>query len=447
MTFDHVNLQTHRVMPGVTLSVLPTDKFKVGMLSLSFVLPFSGEEDTARALMLSVLKRGCQTYPTMSAINRRLDELYATPFGVMNRYRGDRHYLGFAAETLENRYVLDDTDIVREVLLLMRELLFFPLMDDRGQFAEQYVASEKKNTIDQIRSLKNSPRSYAMARFRDLFYCEEPDYVGLLQGAEERVEAVRADQLTDIWRHMVNTAPIHCFYVGGLSVEQLKKCLCDILMPVMAETAREANELLHHCRASRSFGEVRRVEEQGEQGQSHLIMGFRSGITIQSPEYYAMMLCNELLGCSPISRLFVHVREEQSLCYACSSSYREQRGDVIVGCGIRAENKERAERAILSQIEALQNGDFTEAEWQAAKKSLIGSTRQVEDSARVLSDFYSLRQPLCPDHTISGYVSRFDALTKQDVMAAAKRLTLEMVYFRRGTDGDEEAGEEDTYDG
>ena len=447
MTLDYVDLQTYSVMPGVTLSVLPTDKFKVGMLSLSFVLPFSPKEDTARALLLSVLKRGCRSYPTMSAINRRLDELYATPFGVMHRYRGDRHYLGFAAETLENRYVLDDTDIVREVLSLMRELLFFPLTDDQGYLTEQYVASEKKNTIDQIRALQNSPRSYAMARFRDLFYCEEPDYVGLLQGAEERVEAVRADQLTDIWQRVVHTAPIHCFYVGGLPVEQLKQSLCDILGPVMTETAREAEGMLYRCRASHPFDEVRRVTEQGEQGQSHLILGFRSGITLQSPEYYAMMLCNELLGCSPISRLFVHVREEQSLCYACSSSYREQRGDLIVGCGIRAENKERAERAIMAQIEALQKGDFTEAEWQAAKKSLIGSTRQVEDSARVLSDFYSLRQPLCPDHTIADYVARFDALTKQDVMAAARRLTLEMVYFRRGTDSDEEAGEEDAYDG
>jgi predicted Zn-dependent peptidase len=244
---------------------------------------------------------------------------------------------------------------------------------------------------------------------------------------------------------MVNTAPIHCFYVGGLSVEQLKKCLCDILMPVMAETAREANELVHYCRTSRSFGEVRRFTEQGEQGQSHLILGFRSGITIQSPEYYAMMLCNELLGCSPISRLFVHVREEQSLCYACSSSYREQRGDVIVGCGIRAENKERALRAILAQVEAIRQGDFTEAEWQAAKKSLIGGTRQVEDSARVLADFYGLRQPLCPEHTIENYVARFGRLTREDVMAAARRLTLDLIYFRRGLGVDDE-GEESAYD-
>ena len=444
MTTDHSQMQMHSVMPGVTLSVLPTDKFKVGMLSLSFVLPFSREHDTPRALLLSVLKRGCRTYPNMALINRRLDELYATPFGISHRYRGEYHYFGFAAETLDNRYVLDDTDIVSQVLFLMRDLLFSPVLDDKGLLTEAYVASEKKNTIDQIRALQNNPRSYAMARFRDIFYANEPDHVGILDGAEERVEAVTATQLTDLWRDLLQNAPIHCSYVGGLPAEQVKQCLTDVLAPVL-QSVRENATIVHHCRPSRAFAEEREVTEQGEQGQSHLILGFRSDITIQSPDYYAMLLCNELLGCSPISRLFVHVREAQSLCYACSSVYREQRGDVIVSCGIRAENKERALRAILAQVEAIQKGDFTEAEWQAAKKSLIGGTRQVEDSARVLADFYGLRQPMGSEHTIENYVARFGRLTKEDVMAAARRLTPDLIYFRRGLGGDDE-GEEGAYD-
>ena len=64
----------------------------------------------------------------------------------------------------------------------------------------------------------------------------------------------------------------------------------------------------------------------------------------------------------------------------------------------------------------------------------------MEDSARSLSDFYKVRLPLCPEHTPAGYVARFEAVTPCEVMDAAAKLRLDMVYFRRGTG--EETGEE-----
>jgi predicted Zn-dependent peptidase len=171
-------------------------------------------------------------------------------------------------------------------------------------------------------------------------------------------------------------------------------------------------------------------------------MGFRTPVTLQSPDYFATMLCHELLGQSPISRLFVHVREAHSLCYSISSRYRMLQGEVTVACGISAENREKAESAIMEQIEVLKRGEFTEAEWLAAKKSLIGSCRQLEDSTRSLSDFYKVRLPLCPDHTPAEYVARFENVTRREVMDAAEKLRLDMVYFRQGTGEDEEDGDD-----
>ncbi len=443
MEQSNVQAKVYEVMPGVSLTVLPTDRFKVGMLSLSFVLPFSKDDAAARSLLLSVLRRGCETYPTIAEINRRLDDLYATPFRVIDSTRGGCQYIGFGAELLDDKYIPESMDLCTEVLSLIRDMLFHPLTERQGLLCERYVEQEKKNAIDLLHSLQNEPSSYAYARFLDVFRVEGTPNLPVLDGAEDRISALTTEGLTKAWQDLLRRAPMECFYIGGMDPERLVARLRAVLLPAFETIDRVFVPAPAACYPSASWGEVQKVEEQGDGGQSHLILGFRSGVTLQSPDYFAMMLCNELLGQSPISRLFVHVREAHSLCYSCSSRYRMMYGELTIACGISAENKERATTAILEQIEVLKRGDFSETEWLAARKSLIGGVRQLEDSTRGLSNFYKIRLPLCPDHSIDEYIERFEALTREDVMAAAERLKLDLIYFRRGNGGE---GEEDDAD-
>ena len=71
--------QTHEILPGVSLTVLPSDRFKVGLFSFAFTLPLSPEDSYTRSLLLSVLRRGCENYPTLSHISRRLDDVKIIP--------------------------------------------------------------------------------------------------------------------------------------------------------------------------------------------------------------------------------------------------------------------------------------------------------------------------------------------------------------------------------
>ena len=442
MKTDTIRPVAYDVLPGVTLTVLPTDRFKVGMLSLCFVLPFSRERASVRSLLMAVLRRGCVSYPTIADVNRRLDELYATPYRVIDTTRAGCHYVGFGAELLDERYLPEDMDLCGEVISLMSEMLFCPLTEN-GCLCERYVAQEKKNTINHLRALQNQPSTYAMARFLDAFRKEDPLSLPILEGAEERIDALTPEQLTGEWQSILTTAPIQCFYIGGVAPDCLIACLRDALRPRLDGLDYRPTAVHPSSRATAGGGEVRCVEEEGDRGQSHLILGFRTPVTLQSPDYFAMMLCHELLGQSPISRLFVHVREAHSLCYSISSRYHMLQGELTVAAGISAQNRELAEKAILEQIEVLRRGEWTDAEWLAAKKSLIGSCRQLEDSTRSLSDFYKVRLPLCPDHTPAEYIARFEAVTRREVMDAASKLQLDMVYFRHGTG---EAAEEDECD-
>lgn len=424
------------LLPGVTLGVCSTDKFKVGRFSLSFLLPLDIEATPVRTLLFSVLRRGCEAYPTLTHINRRLDELYATPYHVNNASCGAYQHFGFTVELLGEDYLPDGTDLTAHVLSLMKQMLFHPLTEQDGMLSVRYTDAEKKNTIDYLRSVHNFPADHAMIRFSEMFYRDEL-WGHPLTGNETQVEGITPARLYAEWQSLVRNAPIRCFYIGNLSADvpadHARKLLGDELIR-MGRSYQGSVMLPQRCSQPLAVpSSPMRMEEKLNGGQSHLILGFRTDVTLASPDFYAMMLCHEILGVSPVSRLFVHVREKYGLCYSCASEYRIDRGDLIIRCGLSAENRETAEAAILEQLHVMRLGEFSEAEWNAARRSLESSYRQVADSTEAIANFYELRAVLGVHQTIEDCCRHFAAVTREQVIAVARKIRLDAVYFGQGT--------------
>jgi predicted Zn-dependent peptidase len=186
------------------------------------------------------------------------------------------------------------------------------------------------------------------------------------------------------------------------------------------------------------------VEEALDVGQGHLLLGFRTGISLGDKEFYACTLFNELLGTSPVSKLFMNVRERLSLCYSCNSVYNIYKGTLTVSCGLDNENRARAEEEILRQIRAIADGEITDEEWLAAKKSLQNAYRQLEDSPAALESFYFGRALAGVKSSPEACRAGFAAVEREDVIAVAKRLCPDTVFFLRATgNGEVEEDEED----
>ena len=73
-------------------------------------------------------------------------------------------------------------------------------------------------------------------------------------------------------------------------------------------------------------------------------------------EYYAMSLFNEIFGGSSVAKLFMNVREKQSLCYYCASHITAASGCMMVDSGVEPANAQKAEGAILAELNTLLDG-------------------------------------------------------------------------------------------
>ena len=416
-----------------------TDRFKCENISIYFSVPSNREDSVARSLLLSVLKRGTEKYPSQMAINERLDELYATLVSLKNQKFDNRQLLGITADVINSAYTENGEDLLPDVLDMISQMLFHPAFDkETGLFNEEYVLSEKENYKSIILSQINEPRTYAAIRCREEMF-SSLGIIEKLDGMCEKIDSVTNEHLVRCYREIVNNAPIIVFYVGSRPLENVAQQIESVfpyrsvqIMP----GSKKAPLLLEYT------DEPNLVNESKSISQSRLVVGYNCRVTWRDDDYYAMLLCNEILGASPISKLMTNVREKMSLCYECSSVYNSARGAIFVTTGIDGENYEKAKKAINKQLSDIQKGKISKTEFLAAKKSILNVYSGVKDSASAIERFYLGRIVNGIDMDISGFIQKIESLTVEDVINVSKLLCEHTIYFLSGNGG----GEDELYE-
>ena len=117
---------------------------------------------------------------------------------------------------------------------------------------------------------------------------------------------------------------------------------------------------------------------------------------------------------------------------ACASSYDEQKGTLVVGCGIDNSAYEEALSEILLQLEEIKNGNITDEEINAAKEALESDCREAEDHPIDYENFGRVGRLFGGPSNIEEYRRGIVSVTLEDISAAARKLTLDTVYFLKG---------------
>ncbi len=412
------------IAPGVTVRALQTDKFKTGCFSVNFLRSHSRSTASLDALLPSVLLRGTERYPDMQKISVRLDELYGSTFGTMVRRKGEAKLVGFYADFLEDDFVPSEESVFEGMLEFLHQVLYFPVTED-GCFCQRYVEGEKRNLINAIEANFNDKRGYATSRMLQSMCAEEEFGVPRL-GYKEDVEAITAQTL---WAHYLRTLEncrIEIFYAGRLSPQEVARAFA----PLFAER-KEAVWETTHTRVIAKADSVKELREEADVTQGKLVMGLRTGITAADPDYAALALLNGVYGSGMTSKLFVHVREERSLCYYASSSFERIKGILLIGSGIAPENYEIAKTAILEELEACKRGEISPEELESARTQLLSAMRATMDVPARLDDFY-VSQAILPTEDLPEQMERIRNLTVDDLKAAAQKLSLDTIYFLEG---------------
>lgn len=416
--------ETFSIGPGITLRYMQVRRFKQSCLSVQLVRPMARSEAAKNALLPALLLRGSRDYPDLKCITEKLDDLYGASVGTLVRRIGDYQTTGFYCGFIDDRFALDHDTVLEPMLRFVGQLLLEPVTVNGG-FDEDFVESEKKNLISVIESEKADKRAYAAGRLLQLMGKEDSFGIPRL-GEKEDVAAITP---ADAWAHyqmLLRQSPIELFYVGSAPAQQL----CDILREIFSTQQRQPVPLPRQTgfRASVPVDERERMDIV----QGKLCMGFLTPITQNDPRFAAMQVANNVFGGGQTSKLFMQIREAQSLCYAIGAGYYGSKGLVTVSAGIDFDKEEAVRREVLHQLQLCADGAFTQEELDSAKQTILSGLRAVYDSPGAIEGYFSTAAISGQSRTPESHADEIRAVTRENVAAAAATIVPHSTFFLEG---------------
>ena len=176
---------------------------------------------------------------------------------------------------------------------------------------------------------------------------------------------------------------------------------------------------------------LKKVHDVVDRNQSHLILGFPApGLT--SADRPALELLDALLS-GMGGRLFVRLRDEQSLAYSVSSFYSQGLGPGAFGLYIAFDpaKYDDALSGFHQIIDELRTDPVPEAELQAAKEYLLGGyeiglqTYSAQAAELAFNELYGLG----PDFQ-EKWVKEINAVTSRDILETAQKYLSDKQYVR-----------------
>ncbi|HCA05282.1 MAG TPA: insulinase family protein [Ruminococcaceae bacterium] len=414
------NLTRTQIARGVHFNSVSDSRFKTMLIEANIVMPLSSETASANALLVYVLSRSCREYPTHRKLCKKLSSLYGAELSAATGTSGDRQLLTLTLTGLDDRYALDGESIAEQLSLLLCRVLFEPNIEN-GAFISSEIEQERRQLLDDIDSEFNDKRVYAIGQMIKNM-CENETFGIRRYGTAEQVKSLTSDDLYKAWKNILKNAEIELMYVGDSDPEKARTVFADAFKGINREPEKTETQVIA------SAERVKRITEEMDVSQSKFVMGFRGGRALPDKKALASQLMAAVLGGTATSKLFCNVREKQSLCYYCAARYNKIKGIMIIDSGVEGENIEKLEQGIMKEIADMQNGEISDFELEATKLAVINSYYSSNDTVRGIDTWYMNRifdGEIC---SIEEMAEKINAVTKQEVIEAAKLLTLDTVY-------------------
>lgn len=405
-----------------------SEKFKSIYFSINFTMPVNKRQISENALLSAVLGKSNKKFKTQKEIQMYLYSLYGANFDIGIERFGDLYNIEFRGECINKKYLPNNTDVVNEVLEFLYDAIYNPNVLN-GAFDEEVVEREKDFILNKIREVKDDKLRYGIRKMEELM-CKDEPFSTYVYGDEDDIYKITSSDLYKRYNEVISNSCI-TFIISGnlLGYEDIEEKVNNIFNNKLVSKLNY-KELIYNRKLNHNQ-EV--VEESQQTTQSVLSYGLRIN-NPNSNDFYKLSVYNALLGGTPSSKLFQNFREKESLAYTVRSRYYRFKDIIIIYAGIQKENYEKAKLVLENEINKIKDGEISDEEFEASKKSIISDLKEWNDSKIALSkmfisNLFSLKNDSL---TLEQMVDKFEKVTKQDIIDIAGKITIEKIYFLGG---------------
>lgn len=421
---------TIEIAKGVSLHIRQSTQFKTVNFSIKWRKPLTVKDAAERSVLSNVMQHSNGKFPKSADFRSHLDDLYGTVMYLDASKRGKDHTVVLNVETVNDQY-LAETKVLDDVIDLMQTVIFNPNFEN-DRFVSSIVEREKEMIIQRIQSIFDDKTRYAQHRLTQIMRPNHPASISA-NGTIEAVKEVTTESLTKAYHSMINDDKIDIYVLGDVDVDALQQKLVNAL------SFKDRETIPYPETEDESKAEKEYTNEKQDMKQGKLHIGYSTPVKFGEEDYPKMQIFNGVFGAYAHSKLFMNVRERESLAYYASSSYSSHYGLVYVVSGIEPANEKKAIDVIKEQLEATQNGEITDLEMNQTKAMLVNQLKEALDSARGQIDIFDQYKDLGEEFSVDLWKDRWSKVTKEDVQQMASQLKLEAIYFLSGKEGSGDA--------
>ena len=415
------NIKTINLGKGINLTLIPEEKFKTNLVSIYIQRLLDKDEVTKNALLPAIIKSGSEKYPNAREMTAHQDDLYGVSIGADASKRGETQVITFKIISTDEKYL--DEKIFKPVVEFLDEVVNHPLVIDGG-FKEEYVEIEKQSLRHRIESVINDKGRYAIERAREEMFKNERYGISDL-GYLEDIDKITAKDLYKHYQQIMKNSPIDIVVEGDFDEEEIVNIISNGF-----NFDREEIIDIPRAEFNKKVEEVKVIEEDMDITQGKLVMGYRCNVDYKDEyRYYSLLVGSNVLGGGPHSKLFMNVREKESLCYYIYSSIEKYKTSMFISSGIESVNYDKTVKLIKEQLEYLKEGKISEEELLNSKSALISSLKTIKDSIGGASDFYFSQSMGQTNTSVERIIEIIEKITIEDIVGAVKDIELDTIYF------------------
>ena len=298
-----------------------------------------------------------------------------------------------------------------DVLKLMADVVLNPV------FPESELALYKKNTLENLKYQRSQPSFLADEQISKAIYGTHPYSITSPSAAD--VEKITREKLAAYHSKMFTPNNATLIVVGDINRKELLK---EIEAGFSGWKKGTFDALTFPTPPVRTATTLTVVDRPGSL-QSNIVLA-NLAIDRSNPDFFPVLVMNQVLGAGASSRLFMNLREAKGYTYGAYSRFDTKRlaGNFETNAEVRTPVTGDSLKEFFYEINRIRNEKATEKELKDAKSFLTGvfplraETQEGLTNLLVSQQLYDL-----PADYLQTYRDKVNAITLEDVERVAKK--------------------------
>jgi zinc protease len=277
-----------------------------------------------------------------------------------------------------------------DVLRLMADVVLNPV------FPESELALYKKNTIENIKYQRSQPAFLASEQIARTIYGTHP--YGIVSASAADVERITREKLQAFHQKMFTPNNATLIVVGDVNRENILKEIRDAFGGWQKGTVEATKFDTPPVRTATTLTVVDRPGSL----QSNIVLA-NLAIDRSNPDYFPVLVMNQILGAGASSRLFMNLREAKGYTYGAYSRFDTRRlaGNFETNAEVRTPVTGDSLKEFFYELNRVRNERASEKELRDAKSYLTEfsaprrNAGRFDESARFAATLRFARPIIC----------------------------------------------------